>query len=369
LRKIQNLINKNGGFSLAELMVAVPIAGIVFYGIYTGFSHFNSELKRSFVKTGSEKEFIQGLKVVENYITSSEKLTNLGVEGESFLNKTYKSYMGMAAFHEEPRGVIANHCKYKVVEGEEIYSILVFSSSFAKKMPVRLLAPWEDGNLAERIKVSYHNDESFAFNPVFNGEEAGVNEVLIKDRSQSVSARYKVTRVGKVQSSVDPYDGASKSGERFEYFTVILELPEMVGGGTIKADKNHFKFMSDSLIFPIETYALCVSKREGNLILITLNDESVKTLVRPKNDGVQISSFVASFANQKAGKEISYDDFILFPGDDSTPSSNFRKCIDLVKIEVELSDRGMDSKVIKVLDRIFFLNNFSANKPAHCQSL
>jgi len=356
----------NLGFSLVELMVALPVVVILLWAMLT----LSEDLFRKSGLVGTEVQLKNQFNTIMNYVMA-EMQSAVSLAPAENLYVTGPEYLGVAGIDSRVPKLATSACRNdRDANGTEKFSIIRHTSISRALEVEKLLRPWNEldiDDLNKPLRLSYHANSASTSYPfqTSGGSVALFPELYLIDADLFAYRRYRVISATHVVTNLDPYDDqvkllANGTQDTFTYTQVQLGMP--YNYEHVTQTKSALNFITGSMAYAANTKRTCVSPQNK---LIELNETTGETreLFDPSDFQFKFDKFQITYYGSKTSSTIDRTAFIEYP---LTSPQNV--CMNLVNFRVQFSRAaagGIPASTIAV-DRMALIRNFNNKRAMSC---
>lgn len=354
------LKRNSNGFTLAEILIVGGIMAGVSMVLLQILSETTSSYKSFEKRTGVGLDVQNSFSIIERHLTNVARLTDFGEEIES-IKKDDFNYLGLYAFKEAPSNL--DHCLHEKDDEKQTHSVVRYTTILEGHTPTKLIKFWNEAQDQDQPLYLEHDPDQKEqmFFEVANNSQSQIEEFIIIDLDGFSTTRQYITYIDYEETTVDPYDDIDKSPREFKYFKVDAEKPKAFATESGDQSPVTTTFLTGSYVFPVTTKVLCASKDKKRLILWDEQTEEEITFLNLVNTNSTIQKFAVHFRSSRPD-EVNFDGFEDFPVGTTLEKKNQRKCIDQVRIEVEVGD---EEETYEFSKHIHLVNYHNA-RPTFC---
>lgn len=370
--------NQNG-FTLIEALISLALSGIIIMAALSLLVSA-SNVDGSSVKASQQIELVMNLNSLRDKLTNIPKLH----PAHDLYNPGDKLYYGITDIRGE--NDLKNHCK----DGHA----LIFTITDTTKDPAKTIRFWNENNLAtggthKTLVIDFDKDttDSKSFPESGNTSAKVPKELLAIDADGKIKRNYIITNIKHYRTPQTPNE-VTKDPHPDPHVAITVQLPKTFVGAQDSALNSSVSLVTESLLYPSESFYVCLDKDTHDLIQGPLYEPDKKVvLVKSGGSGANmaLTKFETEFIGTRADKRLNADDYFKnlpeapsvisavktkTPGSSEYEVQTTRECMNTIRItiEAELSSGRTNSKIETVTNRkSVFINNLMPERPVKCQ--
>lgn len=384
-----SFLNRQSGYSLLELMVAVGISTVlvaVGAGLVTQSFRGQNLVFSSFTPT----EFRLQVESLRMELTNTLKLEppmDLFVPGD-------QKFIGFSDINpsQAPVGsavVGASQCRLLSSDETESSSIFFSASIDRSRSFAKVLRFWEESSLSvpkEDPKFLYRNIiVNFSEDPQFPFQESASNPpsyLLLIDADGVRTRLYRVVRIKSFSNSPINYSSLKEDGGNYPHTEIEVELIKTLAGNP-GVPSSQLGFITDSLVYAVQLNMFCLDAQTGGLVSFDpFRPEKRKLLLQKEDSGFILNRFLVEFSGTRrdrpANLNLFYQNFYGAPtlsgalkdpiSSDQYTFEQSRECANVIRFRIFAKSKKQDVSSFKVESSIY-LHNFDVGRPSRCNGL
>lgn len=372
------IFNNNNGFTLIEVLVSLVISGIILMASVS-LMVSTASVEGDSIKASQQIDLVMTLNGVRDKLSNVTKL----YPSHDLYDPEDKLYYGLSDIRGE--NLLKDICH----EGHA----LIYTLTDTTKSPTKTLRYWNEGNLnapgiSKTLVTQFDEGENFsssfkAFETLQTNEPP--KELIAIDADGKIKRNY---LINKIVNYTSPQVSDSITNEPYAdpHVAITVEAPRTLKSNQAADINSLASFLTGSLLYPSNTFYVCLEKDTKHLIEGYLYKPNLKkTLMMSGQSRTNLTSLNFEFIGTRPDKKINVIDYFTdLPLAKSVISAvttkqntseyeiqTTRECVNIVRLtlmaELVSNKQGGRSEIIKN-QKTVFINNFMPDRPVKCQA-